>query len=335
MTDSDTGHDTGSMGASQGASIFETIRHTDGETGSEWWSARELAPVLDYSRWQRFTPVIDKALTACETSGYAVADHFTRVGTMIPLGKGAHREIDDYRLSRYACYLIVQNADASKPVIALGQTYFALQTRRMELADAASGGDALAGLDEAQRRLVTREALARQNVTLASAASGAGVVSSRDFAIFNDHGYAGLYNGERARDIAARKGLKRGERILDFMGSEELAANLFRATQTEAKITREGIAGRDAANKAHHDVGRAVRHFITDTLGGTPPELLATPSEGISELQKRERVKMERERQPSLFDALPAPDTAPENENNGEGIERIKPINADSGEGIE
>lgn len=319
-----------------GASAFETIRHTDG-AGGEWWSARELAPTLDYSRWQRFTPVIEKAQTACEASGYAVSDHFTRVGHMIPLGKGAQREVDDWRLSRYACYLIVQNGDASKPVIALGQTYFAVQTRRMELADAASlaAGDTLAGLDEGQRRLVAREQLARQNVTLASAAQGAGVLTSRDFAIFQDHGYAGLYNGERARDIAARKGLKRGERILDFMGSEELAANLFRATQAQAKITREGIETKDAANRAHHDVGRAVRHFITDTLGGTPPELLATPSEGIGELQKRERLKMERERQPSLFDALPAPDTAPDNEKSGEGIEPIKPINADSGEGIE
>lgn len=328
MTDSGTG----SMGASStGASIFETIRHTDGETGSEWWSARELATALTYTRWEQFPGVIERARVACEASGYAVLDHFRHTPKMVPLGSGAQRRIDDWQLSRYACYLIVQNADASKPVVALGQTYFTVQTRRMELADAASGGDALAGLDEAQRRLVTREALARQNVTLASAASGAGVLTSRDFAIFQDHGYAGLYNGERARDIAARKKLKRGERILDHMGSEELAANLFRATQAQAKITREGIETKDAANKAHYDVGRIVRRVIIDELHGTAPELLATPSEGITELQKRERVKMERERQPSLFDALPAPDNAPENENNGEGIERITPINADTG----
>lgn len=316
MTDSDTGHDTGSMGArstgaSQGASIFETIRHTDGETGSEWWSARELATALTYTEWRNFTGAIRSAITACEASGYAASDHFVSVTKKVPLGSGAYRELADYHLSRYACYLIVQNADASKPVVALGQTYFTVQTRRMELTDAARA-DTLAGLDEAQRRLLTREQLARQNATLASAASGAGVVSSRDFAIFQDHGYAGLYNGERARDIAARKGLKRGARILDYMGSEELAANLFRATQAEAKITREGITGRDAANKAHHDVGAIVRRVIIDELHGTPPELLPTPSEGIGELQKRERLAVERERQPSLFDALPAPDGAPE-----------------------
>jgi DNA-damage-inducible protein D len=297
-------HDTG-------ASAFETIRHTDGE-GGEWWSARELMGALTYTNWRNFSAIVQAAIVACEASNYAPSEHFDRSIKMVPLGSGAHRELEDWRLSRYACYLVVMNADANKPVVALGQSYFAVQTRRMELADAASA-DALAGLDEAQRRLLTREQLARQNATLASAASGAGVVSSRDFAIFQDHGYAGLYNGERARDIAARKGLKRGERILDFMGSEELAANLFRATQAQAKITREGITGRDAANKAHHDVGRIVRRVIIDELQGTPPELLPTPSEGIGELQKRERRAVERERQPSLFDALDAPE-------DGEGI---------------
>jgi DNA-damage-inducible protein D len=194
-------------------------------------------------------------------------------------------------------------------VVALGQTYFAVQTRRMELADAVSA-DALAGLDETQRRLVAREQLARQNATLASAAQGAGVVTARDFAVFQDHGYRGLYAGERARDIAARKGLARGQHILDHMGSEELAANLFRATQTEAKITREGITAKDEANCAHHDVGAAVRSFIIDTLGGTPPEELPTPTESIGQAQARERRAMEQERaserQPALFEAPPA-----------------------------
>lgn len=309
MADSDTGATAGASGAS----AFETIRHTDGE-GGEWWSGRELARALTYTDWRNFTGAVRDAMTACEASGYPASDHFVGANKMIPTGKGAHRRIEDWRLSRYACYLIVQNADASKPVVALGQTYFAVQTERARLADASASGDALAGLDEAQRRLVAREQLARQNATLASAASGAGVVSSRDFAVFQDHGYAGLYNGERARDIAARKGLRPGGRILDYMGSEELAANLFRATQTEAKITREGITEKDAANKAHHDVGRAVRRFILDELGGTPPELLPTPSEGIAQLQKRERLAVERERQPSLFDGLPGASS-------GEGIE--------------
>lgn len=157
---------------------------------------------------------------------------------MIPLGKGAHQEVEDFHLSRYACYLIVQNADSSKPVVALGQTYFAAQTRKAESADAAAR-DALAGLSEDERRLLAREQLTQQNTTLASAAHDADVVTSRDFAVFQDHGYRGLYAGESAKDIAARKGLKRSQHILDHMGSEELAANLFRATQTEAKLRRE------------------------------------------------------------------------------------------------
>ena len=291
------------------ASVFEAIRHLDSD-GGEYWSARELMAALEYTEWRNFKKAIDSAMTACEASGYAASGHFVEANKMIPLGKGAQRRVDDWRLSRYACYLIVQNGDPSKPVVALGQTYFAVQTRRMELADAART-DALAGLDETQRRLIAREQLAQQNATLASAAQGAGVVTSRDFAIFQDHGYRGLYNGERARDIAVRKGLTRSQHILDHMGSEELAANLFRATQAEAKITREGITAKDAANRAHHDVGAAVRGFIIDTLGGTPPEQLPTPAESIAQAQARERRALEHERanerQPSLFAALPEP----------------------------
>lgn len=201
---------------------------------------------------------------------------------MIALAKGAHREVEDWRLSRYACYLIVQNADPAKAIVALGQTYFAMQTRRQELADQA----ALERWDEDTRRLKTREQLARFNKDLAATAQGAGVVTPMDFAIFQDHGYAGLYNGEHARDIAARKGLARGQAILDHMNSEELAANLFRVTQTEAKIRREGIQGKAAANQTHHAVGRKVRQTIQE-LGGTMPEDLPAPAESIKQLERR------------------------------------------------
>jgi DNA-damage-inducible protein D len=284
------------------SSVFESIRHTDTE-GGEYWSARELMPVLTYTNWRNFTDAIRAAMKACEASGQATSDHFDPSIKMIPIGKGGHRQVEDFHLSRYAGYLIVMNGDASKPVIALGQTYFAVQTRRQELADIADR-DALAGLSEAQRRLVAREQLAQGNTTLASAASGAGVVTSRDFAAFQNHGYRGLYAGETARDIALRKGLPASGagRILDYMGSEELAANLLRVTQTEAKIRREGITNKGTANQAHHDIGAAVRHFIVDELGGTPPEQLPTPAENIQQLQTRERRQLESERQPSLFD---------------------------------
>jgi DNA-damage-inducible protein D len=313
-----TGEPIGEGGISGG--VFETIRHIDGE-GGEYWSARELAPALTYTRWEQFPGVIAKAREACEGSGYPVNDHFREVPKMIPVGKGAHRRIEDWHLSRYACYLIVQNADPSKPVVALGQTYFAVQTERARLADMAQR-DALAGLTEAQRRLLTREQLAHENTSLASTAQGAGVVSSRDFAAFQDHGYRGLYAGETARAIAARKGLKPGGsgRITDYMGGEELAINLLRVTQTEAKIRREEIADKNAANKAHHDVGAAVRRFIIEDLGGTPPEQLPTPAESIQQLQTRERRALEsekqRERQPSLFEGFEPEDAS---DTDGEG----------------
>lgn len=279
------------------ASLFESIRHE--EDGIEYWLARELGPMLGYSRWQRFEPVVQKAQTACETSGQAVVDHFTRIGKMITLGKGGQRDVEDWRLSRYACYLIVQNGDPEKPVIAAGQTYFAVQTERARLADLAD--DPLAGLTEVQRRLLAREQLAHHNRELAQVARDAGVVESRDFAIFQDHGYRGLYNGETASDIAHRKGLKRGERILDWMGSEELAANLFRATQTEAKLRREPGIGKSAANQVHHEMGAIVRRVIIEEMGGTPPEELPTPAQSIQQVQAKERRRIEQERQPSLF----------------------------------
>ena len=211
-------------------SPFDTIRHTN-DDDSEYWSARELGKLLGYkTNYRNFQKAIFKAQEACEQSGQAISDHFAPVRNMTPTGKGAHREVEDYHLSRYACYLIVQNADPSKPIVALGQTYFAVQTRRQELADE------LAGLPEDQKRLIYRSEMTIFNTRLAEAAQQAGVIEPIDFAVFQDHGYRGLYL-LTARQIHERKGLKEGQHILDYMGSEELASNIFRAAQTDAKAS--------------------------------------------------------------------------------------------------
>lgn len=223
------------MPAAGHISPFESIRRAD-EDGHEYWSARDLSKVLGYTEYGKFKNAIQKAEAACKGSNNEVSDHFAHVSDMIETGKGAHREVEDVLLSRYACYLIVQNADPSKEIVALGQTYFAVQTRRAEMAD-----DALAGLTEDQKRLYVRAQMTEHNRLLAVAANDAGVVTSQDFAIFQDHGYMGLYGGLKARDIHARKGLKKSQQILDHMNSTELAANLFRATQTEEKLRRENI----------------------------------------------------------------------------------------------
>lgn len=259
---------------------FESIRHADGEV--EYWLARQLAPVLGYQDYRNFLSVVEKARVACAAAGLQPADHFGDVTTMIELAKGARREISDIRLSRYACYLIVQNGDPSKPVIAHGQTYFAVQTRRQELQDQPS----FAAMSEDERRLMLRREMAQHNTALASAARQAGVESGLDYAVFQDHGYRGLYGGRTMRDIHGLKGLKKSQKILDHMGSTELAANLFRATQAEEKLRRDGARTKAQANDIHHAVGRKVRATIGE-LGGVMPEDLPTPDASIKQLERR------------------------------------------------
>lgn len=216
-------------------SPFEAIRRI-ADDGSEYWSARDLAKILDYTLWQKFRNVLQKAEIACENSGQAASDHFIHTDKMVSLGSHAKRKIEDVYLSRYAAYLLVQNADPNKPIVALGQQYFAMQTRRQELTDQAIYMDTL---PEDQKRLYRRAEMAIQNRQLANAAQQVGVTEARDFAIFQDHGYMGLYGGLKAKDIHARKSLKKGQDILDYMGSDELIANSFRASQTRQKLERE------------------------------------------------------------------------------------------------
>ena len=264
---------------------FESIRQVDAG-GNEFWLSRQLASVLDYSEYRHFLPVIERAREACKNSGYRPADHFEDFLDMVEIGSGAKRRIGDIRLSRYGCYLIVQNGDSSKSVIANGQTYFALQTRRQELSDRESG----AQLGEDEQRLMLRGELARHNKDLAASAQQAGVATPFDYAIFQDHGYKGLYGGLGAKDIHVRRGLKKSQKILDHMGSTELAANLFRATQTEEKLRRDGIRGKVAANNTHLEVGRKVRQTINE-LGGSMPENLSAPGKSVKQIE-REKLKI-------------------------------------------
>jgi DNA-damage-inducible protein D len=261
------------------ATLFEKIKHIN-DNGMEYWLARDLAKALDYSKWDNFLNVIEKAKEACKNSSNDVSDHFADVGKMIDLGKGATREIEDIMLSRYACYLVVQNADPSKEVVALGQTYFAIKTREREL------DEEFQQLTEEKKRIAIRQELKEHNKMLAEAAKDAGVIDNQDYAIFQNYGYMGLYGGLKAQDIHKRKGLKKTQKILDFMGSTELAANLFRATQTEEKPRRENIKGKNIANDAHYHVGKKVRETIQD-LGGTMPEDLPTPDESVTKIENQ------------------------------------------------
>lgn len=225
---------------------FEALKYTDAED-REYWSARDLAPLLEYKEWRNFQNVIAKAKQACETSVHTTTDHFVESNKMVLLGSGSERNLDDIHLSRYACYLLVQNGDPSKPVIAAGQTYFALQTRRQELAD----DQAFQQLQEDQQRLFLRDELKTHNKQLVETAQQAGVQTGLDFAIFQNHGYKGLYGGMDQKAIHQNKGLKKSHKILDHMGSTELAANLFRATQTEDKLRRDKVDNKRQANQTH------------------------------------------------------------------------------------
>ena len=261
---------------------FEDIKHID-EYGNEYWYARELQVALDYKRWDKFCNVIESAKIACENSNNAVLNHFSQVGKMVEIGSGAKRKQMDFKLSRYACYLIVQNASPNKEVVALGQTYFAVQTRKQELTE-----KEYSMLTEDEKRFYQRNLTRKGNYSLNQVAKKCGV---KNFDKFHNAGYRGLYNGETADDIAKRKGLRYREDILDNMGSEELAANLFRISQTESKLKRDNVTGEKDANETHYNIGKNIREVIAKN-GGTMPEDLPTPKKSLKELEKEEIKKL-------------------------------------------
>ena len=268
---------------------FEDIKRIRPD-GSEYWAARELAPVLDYAKWENFYKVIKRAMIACENSGRSTLECFPEVRKTSPMPNGGVKDILDYELSRYACYLIVQNGDPRKEVIALGQTYFAIQTYRQEVAARFNQ------LDEDSRRLVVRGDIKQWNQLLAETARNAGVITAEEFAIFQNAGYMGLYGGMTVDDIHRRKGLAIGQKILDYMGSTELIANLFRISQTEEKLRKDQVSTSDAATAVHYAVGNEVREAIRK-IDGTMPEDLPTPEKSIAQL---EREQMERLKQKAI-----------------------------------
>ena len=261
---------------------FEDIKHMD-ENGIEYWYARELQLVLDYKEWRKFENVIKKAIDACENSGISAFEHFVGADKTIQMPKGATKSIKDYKLTRYACYLIAQNGDSRKEVIALAQTYFAIQTRKQEISE-----KEYSLLTEDEKRFYQRNLTRKGNYSLNQAAKNAGV---KNFDKFHNSGYKGLYNGETADDIAKRKGLRYREDILDNMGSEELAANLFRITQTESKLKRDNISTEKEANKTHYNIGKNIREVIAKN-GGTMPENLPTPEKSLKQLEKESKKKL-------------------------------------------
>jgi DNA-damage-inducible protein D len=261
---------------------FENIKHID-ENGIEFWYARELMPVLQYTKWQNFEKIIDKAKTTCKNSNFDILDHFTDASKMVLIGSGAYRKQIDYKLTRYACYLIAQNGDSRKKVIALAQTYFAVQTRKQEINE-----KNYSMLTEDEKRFYQRNLTKKGNFSLNQTAKNAGV---KNFDKFHNSGYKGLYNGETANDIAKRKGLRYREDILDNMGSDELIANLFRISQTEQKLKKDNIQTEKDATKTHYTIGRNIREVIAKN-GGTMPEDLPTPKKSLKQLEKEKKKIM-------------------------------------------
>ena len=266
---------------------FEDIKHVD--NGVEFWYARELMEVFEYSQWKNFSKVIDRAMIACDNSGMDVSDQFADVGKLITHAKGGKRKIQDYKLTRYACYLIVQNSDPRKKIIAIGQTYFAIQTRRQEVSDYYNK------LDEDKKRLVVRGDIKQWNQMLAETAHNAGVITDKEFAVFQNAGYMGLYGGETVEDIHKRKGLNQKQKILDYMNSQELIANLFRISLADEKIKKEKITNKDDANLIHNKVGQEVRNAIK-RVGGVLPENQPTPRKSIDEIAKEQIKKLKKKK---------------------------------------
>jgi DNA-damage-inducible protein D len=273
---------------------FENIKHTD-ENGVEFWYARDLQSVLQYAQWRNFQKVIDRAMLACKNSGFDVGERFAEVSKTLKMPNFAEKQVIDYKLTRYACYLIVQNGDPRKEVIALGQTYFAIQTRRQELADAFNQ------LDESNKRLVVRGNIKQWNQLLAEAAHNAGVITDEEFAVFQNAGYMGLYGGLTVADIHARKKLKEHEKILDFMGSTELIVNLFRISQAEEKIKADKASNPAEASNIHYDVAEKIRKAMIE-IGTTLPENLPTPQKSIQTIEREEIRKLRNSTKPLMLD---------------------------------
>ena len=262
--------------------MFEDIKHID-EDGNEYWRARELQNAFKYKEWRKFDGIINKAITACNNSNINANDQFVQVDKLIQHGKGGTRNIKDYKLSRYACYLIAQNGDSHMKVIALAQTYFAIQTRKQELSEKEYDE-----LTEDEKRFYQRNLTRKGNYSLNMVARNVGV---RNFDKFHNAGYKGLYNGETANDIARRKKLRYREEILDNMNEDELVANLFRINQTKQKLLKDKVQGENNARDIHYEVGKKVRQTIKE-LGGTMPEDLPTPEKSIQQIEREENKKL-------------------------------------------